>query len=169
MEDFPAAHSMDTVFFAVDRDGRLALFNTGEDGALPFYAFSGDEAGDQLEELTRRLPPCGFIHVRGGRTYPGHEDYGHLHQYSNDSVDHCLLFLDSLKPVRKELDAGQAVEVPATEGFAVFMPQVPAALFRRLHRSGACQGCCWWYDAEGFGDKESEAGLYVYGHLPGPV
>ena len=30
--DFPAAHSMDTCFFAVDRDGHVAVFETGEAG-----------------------------------------------------------------------------------------------------------------------------------------
>jgi hypothetical protein len=33
--DFPAAHSMDTSWFGVDRDGRVALFSTGEDGSVP--------------------------------------------------------------------------------------------------------------------------------------
>ena len=33
--DFPAAHSMDTEWFAVDRDGQVALFLTGEDGSMP--------------------------------------------------------------------------------------------------------------------------------------
>ena len=31
-EDFPAAHSMDTDWFAVDVDGRLAYFDSGEVG-----------------------------------------------------------------------------------------------------------------------------------------
>jgi hypothetical protein len=33
--DFPAAHSMDTEWFAVDRDGQVALFLTGENGSMP--------------------------------------------------------------------------------------------------------------------------------------
>lgn len=31
----PAAHSMDTAWFGVDLDGRLAVFDTGEAGAIP--------------------------------------------------------------------------------------------------------------------------------------
>lgn len=31
----PAAHSMDTAWFGVDEDGNLALFDTGEAGAMP--------------------------------------------------------------------------------------------------------------------------------------
>lgn len=33
--DFPAAHSMDTSWFAVDEDGHVALLESGEDGAVP--------------------------------------------------------------------------------------------------------------------------------------
>lgn len=33
--DFPAAHSMDTEWFAVDKDGHVAYFETGEDGSVP--------------------------------------------------------------------------------------------------------------------------------------
>lgn len=35
LTDYPAAHSMDTDWFAVDADGKIGLFNTNEDGALP--------------------------------------------------------------------------------------------------------------------------------------
>jgi hypothetical protein len=34
-DDIPAAHSMDTQWFAVDAEGNVGLFDTGEDGALP--------------------------------------------------------------------------------------------------------------------------------------
>jgi hypothetical protein len=34
-DDFPAAHSMDTIWFAVDGVGHVALFSTGEDGHAP--------------------------------------------------------------------------------------------------------------------------------------
>src|SRR5262245_40565681 len=33
--DFPAAHSMDTTWFAVDRDGHVGVFDSGEPGAAP--------------------------------------------------------------------------------------------------------------------------------------
>ena len=37
-DDVPAAHSMDTSWFAVAAEGRVGLFDTGEDGALPLEA-----------------------------------------------------------------------------------------------------------------------------------
>jgi hypothetical protein len=41
-EDFPAAHSMDTEWFAVDRDGQVAFFRSGENGSVPDGAQEGD-------------------------------------------------------------------------------------------------------------------------------
>jgi hypothetical protein len=38
MKDFPAAHSMDTTWFAVDADGNVGRFRSGEDGAVPLEA-----------------------------------------------------------------------------------------------------------------------------------
>jgi hypothetical protein len=35
MQDFPAAHSMDTTWFAIDADGCVGIFNTNEGGAVP--------------------------------------------------------------------------------------------------------------------------------------
>ena len=35
MSDFPAAHSADTTWFAVDADGHIGVFDSGEGGAVP--------------------------------------------------------------------------------------------------------------------------------------
>jgi hypothetical protein len=35
MSDFPAAHSMDTDWFAIDADGNIGVFQSGEGGAVP--------------------------------------------------------------------------------------------------------------------------------------
>lgn len=35
MPDFPAAHSMDTTWFAIDADGYVGIFNSSEGGAVP--------------------------------------------------------------------------------------------------------------------------------------
>ena len=44
MRDWPAAHSMDSAWYAVDADGNIARFDTGEDGALPVDASADGEA-----------------------------------------------------------------------------------------------------------------------------
>lgn len=50
----PAAHSMDTEWFALDEKGRLGVFFTSEQGALPNAAFADQEA-PLLEHLTMLL------------------------------------------------------------------------------------------------------------------
>ena len=46
VNDYPAAHSMDTEWFAVDADGNVARFDSGEDGAVPNAAAIGFSPGD---------------------------------------------------------------------------------------------------------------------------
>jgi hypothetical protein len=41
-DDFPAAHSMDTQWYAVDQDGHIAVFVTGENGHVPTAARDDD-------------------------------------------------------------------------------------------------------------------------------
>lgn len=50
--DFPAAHSMDTTWFAVDRDGHVAVFDSGEAGAVPVEGYT-DEWEPILDELVK--------------------------------------------------------------------------------------------------------------------
>jgi len=51
MKDYPAAHSMDSTWFAVDEDGHIAFFDTGEGGPLPAADFPmGGEAAGMHEE-----------------------------------------------------------------------------------------------------------------------
>jgi hypothetical protein len=49
--DFPAAHSMDTEWFAVDRDGHVASFWTGLEGPMP--TGSGEEDIDYRQFSSR--------------------------------------------------------------------------------------------------------------------
>jgi len=50
--DFPAAHSMDTEWFAIDADGRVGSFWSGENGSVPHGAGTGalDHSDDRLEQ-----------------------------------------------------------------------------------------------------------------------
>ena len=53
--DFPAAHSMDATWFAVDRDGHVGLFTCGEEGAVPTTEVNDfqRDIGAVLEALDR--------------------------------------------------------------------------------------------------------------------
>jgi hypothetical protein len=52
--DYPAAHSMDTMWFAVDADGHVAVFDSGEGGGVPDVAYVDDPYG-----LARALAATG--------------------------------------------------------------------------------------------------------------
>lgn len=52
MPDFPAAHSMDTEWFATDADGNVAIFWSGEEGAVP-KSNSFGEFSDLIDELPK--------------------------------------------------------------------------------------------------------------------
>ena len=57
--DYPAAHSMDTHWFAIDKDGQVGLFFTAETGYLPNEAVNV-EAPDLIELATKlggKAPP----------------------------------------------------------------------------------------------------------------
>lgn len=47
--DYPAAHSMDTTWFAVDADGAVAMFDTGENGHCP--EIGRNDVSGRLDQL----------------------------------------------------------------------------------------------------------------------
>lgn len=52
--DYPAAHSMDSAWYALDKDGYIAQMDTSENGVLPRIAF---QRNDEIElALTQELP-----------------------------------------------------------------------------------------------------------------
>jgi hypothetical protein len=138
--DYPAAaHSMDSEWFAVDRAGHVGYFRTGENGALPDNALCGND-GEELEERLRQIvPPCEVVFVRAGRSPPGvlrTEE----HMPTRDVVV-GLMFLDTLKPVQEDIEAGRAVAAEASEGVALLLRGLLRARFEQLHQAGACRGC----------------------------
>jgi hypothetical protein len=76
--DFPAAHSMDTVWFAVDADGHVACFWTGEDGCLPVAASTNDDA---VRSWIRSLIPDPELED----LYVEYEDYARAGLFNYDS------------------------------------------------------------------------------------
>ena len=52
-EDFPAAHSMDTEWYAVDSEGHIGIFHTGEAGAVPESSYGNREEAPTVAELLR--------------------------------------------------------------------------------------------------------------------
>jgi hypothetical protein len=171
-DDYPAAHSMDTTWFAVDQDGHVGCFTSGENGVVPTAAatatfdvwpehWPAPVAGDT--EVGQDLP---------GRLMPGPLGRTALHWSKGQrSSREILFFLTSLEPIRKELAAGKAIQVPAREGVAVLFGQVSYRLASRLHQEGVCLGCFPYPEEDEL--ALSRSGVFAYEHLdddrlPGP-
>jgi hypothetical protein len=60
--DYPAAHSMDSAWFAVDADGHVALFCTGENGHIPTVG----DAGFGFDQLRALEEAVGKPEAEGG-------------------------------------------------------------------------------------------------------
>src|SRR5262249_31913302 len=125
--DYPASHSMDTCFFAIDRDGHVAIFDTGEAGAVPANALAGDE-DCEIRQQRAQLPRVGILYDPRGHLLPHRSPQGPGHAGLRGSEHPILMFLTSLDPVRDEIAAGRAAEVQATEGAAVLFPTLSQAL-----------------------------------------
>jgi hypothetical protein len=165
--DYPCSHSMDTCFFAIDRDGHVAVFDTGEAGAVPAEAFSGEEAYELRQQLAH-LPRVEVLHDPRGHSLPDDAQRGHGHRGLHGSEHSILMFLASLDPVREEITSGRAVEVRAAEGVAVLFRTLPQELSQRLHDSGVCLGCDWHFQDENMEEYSPDLaarGLFSYSHI----
>lgn len=82
--NFPAAHSMDTTWFGVDRDGRVGLFETGEDGIVPEDAHAAEAPADLFGPmLAGRVP----VDEDDDEAFYGTEDLVRLGFYVYDCDD----------------------------------------------------------------------------------
>lgn len=172
--DYPAAHSMDTTWFAMDIDGHVAVFDSGEPGAVPAGARQDDawqltdlaQTSETVFDLTGHRSP-----VLSERTSPRHN--------TNPDYRHRLLFVDSADAVPAELRAlGRMVTTAYPSGVAVYVcshrelpetaqvhellranPALWARFVERVHVDGHCLACTW------VGADEvvfSRRGMYVY-------
>jgi hypothetical protein len=104
--DYPAAHSMDSVWFAVDAAGHVAYFDTGSNGPVP----EGEE-NDIRHELWQLWKPAGeepdddwdtdFLCAARGVYYFGYcgpEDYGPVGLYRREIVPEVPVHIDQLPP-----------------------------------------------------------------------
>ncbi len=156
MTDFPAAHSMDTTWFAVDRDGRVAAFESGEAGAVPTDAYLGEDA-PPLDDL----PVTGEA-VRVAPVPPWKFEIPHTvrAEFPHPAIFH----LRDEGALAAEVAAGMAVRVPSA-GSAAFRVEKPdAALVDRLHAGGSCLACAHFFE-DASDTVAAERGLYAYEHV----
>jgi hypothetical protein len=160
--DYPAAHSMCVSWFAVDQDGNVGYFYSGEAGAAPSQA--PPESATLSGRLAEVLPRGEVLEDLHGRRGPGREE----------ATQHCsyalperglLMFLDSADPIRDEIEAGRATQVQATEGMAFVLAGTSKEVYDRVHAAGACRGCFWhWIPDPDDPPRPAELGLFWFQH-----
>lgn len=154
--DFPAAHSMDTTWFAVDKDGRVAAFQSGEAGAVPEEAYLGEDS-PPLEEL----PVTGeAVRVAPLPPWPHEVQHGVRADYAQAAVFHVR----DEEAFTAEVAAGKAVRVPSAGTVAFRVEKPDAALVERLHAGGACLACAYTFE-DADETVAASRGLYAYEHV----
>ena len=113
--DYPAAHSMDTMWFAVDADGHVAAFDTGEGGGVPEIAYVDDAY--ELADLIRELPEGGAQLDPVGHALGATEQHASLPE--NQQTMHVRAFISDLEPVKDLVARLSGTVLPATTGVAV--------------------------------------------------
>jgi hypothetical protein len=158
-EDFPAAHSMDTSWFAIDNDGHVALFKSGEAGAVPEAAHLGDDDWP-LQDAIMALPTTGCrVDPNGQRSLQGP-----VHVVVGENIPPTWpldMFLSDLVPSEDLLARLEPEPLEATYGRAVRIRTRDRAALAELHARDACLGCYW----SGARHEEIAAhGVYRYEH-----
>jgi hypothetical protein len=181
--DFPAAHSMDTDWFAVDRYGFVATFSSGEAGAVP-SGVAPDSHYQLLDDLKAAVTPVDPVYDLDALIGPDGGAEGHhirvpepgsrggalafadylsrlLAARPEPGTGPVLMFLSSTDPVLAEIAQGLARTVPSRPAIAVLFNDLPVATARRVHAAGACLGCFRDYE---YDQLPSQLGLYRYDH-----
>lgn len=162
--DFPAAHSMDTTWFAVDRDGHVALFDSGENGAV---AEGASHLGHtvSLDDLAAHAPPGAALDDADAlyATAPP----GHAYEHPRGEA-RLVTFVRSLDAVADAIAAGSAVALPGEKRVAVVWGSDPGDALERLHQARSCRRCVLLeHRARTHDGREpGDVGVYLYDHAP---
>jgi hypothetical protein len=156
---------MDSAWFAVDRDGHVAYFSTGEAGAMPEVGMAGEPAEELRGRLHQMTARTEVVYDPGGHILPGH-DRGLDQEVQLHAQDWpILVFLTSLAPVQSDIEAGRAVPVRATTGYAVAFSRLTADQARRLNEAGVVVTSGYDNGIEVADDGPARFGVFEYGHL----
>jgi len=151
---------MDTTWFAVDRDGNVALFDSGEAGAVPSVVAQDQYYADP--EMLARLDGEGTsFDLRSHRAVnEGTQEHVPTARLGlvRDGHMRLLMFLPDEPGVRKKLDGMSGDLAKAEEGMAFVWTKVDPEVFDALHASGSCRGCAYHRPRGG------EGAVFMYGH-----
>lgn len=139
--DYPAAHSMDTEWYAVDEEGQVAKFYSGETGGVPAEAVRNDYRDGfwvDMPVTSEFVPfPFPFLCREHNKTEyhkahcPQHEAKD-LRSWSTD-----IYFLKDLE----RLPAEHRNLFVQSDDFFINKVALPEALIRSLHKNKLCYAC----------------------------
>lgn len=151
---------MDTTWWAIDNDGHVAVFSSGEAGAVPEEAQLDGEAQD-LDAAIHALPSTGFKFDPEGLAatrWGTHVDV----QNADDQLA-LFMFLSDLVPIADLLARLEATPIAATSGTAVRVICRDVAALAELHARAACTACYRDWDGAAH-DEIANHGVYRYDH-----
>jgi hypothetical protein len=164
--DFPAAHSMDTIWFAVDSDGHVAVFETGEPGEVPTTAYVGEDPEALIDRVAAQLPKADpILDLDGWRA----ANYGlHVALEHANAASKIIMFVRSLDDAGEWVELLEARVLRASEGVALRFAYPDRATFATLHDLGMCVAC--FYDWPEIAPRVCDHGIYAYDYagMEGP-
>ena len=128
--DFPAAHSMDTDWFAVDRNGHVAICSSGEPGPVPVGIELQQDIWEALDGLLLGSAAAFF-----GRHYTGEDWPYSLAMLLPEEFD--LNRLADLKSLKR----GAVIHVRNERLVPVVINALDDPGIKELHESSVCRGC----------------------------
>jgi hypothetical protein len=158
--DFPAAHSADTTWYAVDRDGHVACFDSGEEGLIPTGVPYMDDV--VVSDWLHAAATAGGVPVASRGRSVRRSRHGEHCTLRPGTKGPVIFFLTSEDAVMNEVINGRARFVPAGRGAAAVFDKLPRGLARRLHDANACLGCYAYDEPQLFYYSPSEYGPAPY-------
>jgi hypothetical protein len=137
MKDYPAAHSMDTRWFAVDADGNIGVFYSNEDGAVPKEISEDSYQGSLIDYLPKNKEGVsqslieGHIAAQGAKKIYLRRMIAHSHFITEFSA---LLVLDS-ESTLEELRPYIYLRFAGSE-IVVYVNECPSLKIKSLLESG---------------------------------
>ncbi len=167
--DFPAAHSMDTAWCAVDRDGHVALFDSGENGAVAEGSAALDAGGPDDLALSDLAPtddaPAPAVHDWDGYRRGAHTRHESEYLAPTDAAM-LLMFVRDVGDLDDDVRAGRATPVATTRHAAVRWRADATDAIARAHERSLCLRCVVLNTAVYGERRPGDAGLYLYQHRP---
>jgi hypothetical protein len=154
---------MDTAWFAVDEDGHVAMFESGEAGAVPTDAYLGEDYYELVEKACKAAPRSTALLDLEGKKREHGSDHVDRHMLRHSAI---LCFLRNDEAHRELLVQARAKAMPSTSGPAVLFDKLDDAAFEQLHASGDCLGCFTHYEPDD-DLRVAEHGIYQYNHASG--